>query len=198
MNPKGAPKYPKLYASVQALSPISPEAYASWLDTAQPMRFKKGQLLLAPGSILRRTYYVLEGASIAFALDQQGNEHIIQFAIEDWWISDLGSFLTGRPALLQVEAIEDCVVLCFQQEELEKQFKLHPELQTYYLKLTQRAFLSFQERTLDNLSLDAETRYQKFAAKYPGLELRLAQKYVASYLGMSAEFLSKIKKRLRR
>lgn len=197
MNTLQEPLYPKLNASVQALSPISAEAYASWLSIAQRMRFKKGQLLMAPGSVFRRTYYLLEGAAIAFALDQEGNEHIIQFAIEGWWISDLGAFLTGRPALLQVEAVEDCEVLCFQEEELEKQFKLHPELQTYYLKLTQRAFLSFQERTLDNLSLDAETRYQKFVAKYPGLELRLAQKYVASYLGMSAEFLSKIKKRLR-
>ncbi len=189
--------YPELHASVQQLSPVSKAAYVGWLAAAQQLKFKKGQLLLAQGSVYRRTYYVLQGAVVAFATDQSGSEQLLQFAVEGWWISDLGTFLSGRPAQLQLEAIEDCTVLCFQYADLENLFTVYPDLQSYYLKLTQRAFLSFQDRILENLALDAETRYLKFVERYPGLELRLTQKRIASYLGMSPEFLSKIKKRLR-
>lgn len=160
-------------------------------------RVKKGQFLVHEGAVNRCTNFVTEGSIRTYFVDMNGQEHIVQFAIEGWWISDLNSFILQVPATFNVQAIEDSVVLELSFENLETLYERIPKMERYFRVLTQKAFVAFQQRVVQNISMTAEDRYLAFQQKYPKIELRIPQKLVASYLGISAEFLSKIKKRLK-
>ncbi|NBB22991.1 cyclic nucleotide-binding domain-containing protein [Runella sp. CRIBMP] len=160
-------------------------------------RIKKHQFVVHEGAVSRCTNFVIEGSMRTYFVDLNGQEHIVQFAIEGWWISDLNSFIMQVPATFNVQAIEDCVVLELPYENLETLYENVPKMERYFRILTQRAFVSFQQRILQNISMTAEDRYLAFLKKYPKIELRIPQRLVASYLGISPEFLSKIKKRLK-
>jgi CRP-like cAMP-binding protein len=147
--------------------------------------------------MVRRTHFVRKGSAIAYCIDKDGSEHVIQFAIEGWWVSDLHSYISGEAAIFNVQAFEDCELYEFTYENMQQLYLDVPQIQSYFLTITQNGYSAFLQRVLNNISLDAEARYKIFAAKYPGIELRFSQKLIASYLGMSPEFLSKIKKRLR-
>lgn len=165
-------------------------------NAVRERRIKKGQFLVHEGAVSRCTNFVLSGSVRTYFIDMQGTEHIVQFAIEGWWISDLNSFIEQAPATFHVQAIEDTVVLELPYEQLEKLYTEIPKMERYFRIITQRAFVAFQQRIVQNLSMDAEARYIAFQKKYPKIELRIPQRLVASYLGISPEFLSKIKKRL--
>lgn len=160
-------------------------------------KVKKGQFLLHEGAVCNTTSFVTEGSLRTYYTDLEGQEHIVQFAIEGWWISDLNSFIMQVPATFNVQAIEDSVLLEITYESLERLYLEIPSLERYFRIITQRAFISFQQRVVQNISMTAEDRYRSFQEKFPKLELRIPQKLVASYLGISAEFLSKTKKKLR-
>jgi CRP-like cAMP-binding protein len=190
--------YPLLRKSIEKHEKLQDDQYHKIIKKAVHRKYKKGQFIVHEGTVIRKTHYILKGAALAYFIDNKGNEHVIQFAIEGWWISDLYSYVVGKPALFSVKANEDCELLEFHQEEVKKLYKEVPVFQSYFLILTQNAFVSFQERVLFNLSMTAEERYLNFITKYPKLELRFSQKIIASYLGFSAEFYSKIKKRIRK
>jgi CRP-like cAMP-binding protein len=160
-------------------------------------KIQKGQFLVHQGAVSRYTNFVKEGSIRTYFIDLNGQEHIVQFAIEGWWISDLNSFIMQVPATFNVQAIENCVVLEISFENLEILYEKIPKMERYFRLLTQRAFVAFQQRVVQNISMSAEDRYLAFQQKYPKIELRIPQRLVASYLGISAEFLSKIKKRLK-
>lgn len=160
-------------------------------------KVKKGQFLVHEGAVSRCTNFVNEGSVRTYFIDLNGQEHIVQFAIEGWWISDLNSFIQQVPATFNVQAIEDSVVLELPFESLERLYTQIPLLERYFRIITQRAFVAFQQRVVQNISMTAEARYLAFQQKYPKIELRIPQRLVASYLGISAEFLSKLKKRLK-
>jgi CRP-like cAMP-binding protein len=159
-------------------------------------KVRKGQFLVHAGSLDRSTYFVNQGSLRAYYIDLNGHEHTIQLAIEGWWISDLQSFILQQPALLNVEAIENSLILEIPHEKLQVLYEKVPKFERFFRIITQRAFAAFQRRMLQNLSMSAEERYLAFQAQYPKLELRLPQKLIASYLGVSPEFLSKLKKRI--
>lgn len=160
-------------------------------------KVKKGQFLVHEGAVSRCTNFVTEGSIRTYFIDLNGQEHIVQFAIEGWWISDLNSFIMQTPATFNVQAIEDSTVLELSYESLEVLYENIPKMERYFRIITQRAFVAFQQRVVQNISMTAEDRYLAFQQKYPRIELRIPQRLVASYLGVSAEFLSKIKKRLK-
>jgi CRP-like cAMP-binding protein len=174
---------------------ITDEEFDLLLSHAVARKYRKGQFIVHEGALARRTHFINKGAALAFFVDQSGDEHVIQFAVEGWWISDIHSYVLSKPALFSVRAIEDCELFEFSYDDLEILYKDAAPVQSYFLRITQIAFANFQERMLFNLSLSAEERYLRFLAKYPKMELRFPQKVIASYLGMSAEFYSKIKKK---
>lgn len=159
-------------------------------------KYKKGQLLVAEGSIYRKTHFIRQGVVIAYYVDLNGVEHVVQIGIEGWWISDIQSYIAGGPARLNVEAMEDCEVYEFSVDQMEQLYQEVPAMTTYFLRITQNAFASFQNRVLANLSASAEDRYKAFIQKYPKLEQRLPQKIIASYIGVTPESLSRLKKKL--
>lgn len=160
-------------------------------------KVNKGQFVLHEGAVCKATAFVNKGSLRTFYTDLNGQEHIVQFAIEGWWISDLNSFVMQVPATFNVQAIEDSLLLEIPFDILEKLYNEVPPLERYFRIVTQRAFIAFQQRVIQNISMTAEERYRSFQEKFPKLEIRIPQKLVASYLGITAEFLSKIKKKIR-
>lgn len=186
-----------LIESFEKFIPLSVSEKALIASYLRERKVKKGQFLVHEGAVSRCTNFVTAGSIRTYFIDHNGQEHIVQFAIEGWWISDLNSFIQQVPATFNVQAIEDSVVLELPFESLEKLYEQVPQLERYFRIVTQRAFVAFQQRVVQNISMTAEDRYLAFQQKYPKIELRIPQRLVASYLGISAEFLSKIKKRLK-
>lgn len=183
--------------SLEKYIPLSPNDKLLIVNSLRERKVKKGQFLVYEGTVSRCTNFVNKGSVRTYFIAPNGQEHIVQFAIEGWWISDLNSFIMQSPATFNVQAIEDCVILELPFESLDTLYEKIPKLERYFRIVTQRAFVAFQQRVVQNISMDAEDRYLAFQQKYPKIELRIPQKWVASYLGISAEFLSKIKKRLK-
>ena len=186
-----------LISSLQQYIPLSDRDQQLIIACLRERKVKKGQFLVHEGAVSRCTNFVNEGSVRTYFIDLNGQEHIVQFAIEGWWISDLNSFILQVPATFNVQAIEDSVIVELPFESLEMLYEQIPKLERYFRIVTQRAFVAFQQRIVQNISMTAEDRYLAFQQKYPKIELRIPQRLVASYLGISAEFLSKIKKRLK-
>ncbi len=161
-----------------------------------PRSFKKGQFITSEGEVNRYTNFITRGSARVYYIDHAGQEHVIQLGIKEWWIGDYPSFIMQRPGYLYTEALELTEILALSYENQQKLYEQAPKTERFFRLLTQRAYAAFQQRMLQNLSMDAELRYIAFRDSYPDLEQQIAQKHIASYLGMSAEFLSKIKKRI--
>ncbi|WP_435579158.1 Crp/Fnr family transcriptional regulator [Gilvibacter sp.] len=154
----------------------------------------KREFLLEPGMICRHQSYVVSGCLRSFFIAADGSEQTIQFAIEDWFISDFNSYLNQAPGSLYVEAITPTTVLQLEYEATEALCLEHPIFERYFKMTAQKAFAFAQNRMLSNLRDSATERYLVFKERYPEIVERVPQYALASYLGMSAEFLSKIRK----
>lgn len=155
---------------------------------------KRRQFIDQPGYISPYRNYIVKGAFRSFFLDKDGKEHTVQIAIEDWFVSDFYSYITRTPATLFVEALEDSTLLQMKYEDIEPLCgKIH-SLSEYFRVSTEKAFAYSRNRALSNLSMTAEERYLKLTSMYPGIVNRVPQRIIASYLGMTPEFLSKIRK----
>lgn len=166
------------------------------LAAAFERKIKKGQYLVHEGTVARSTNFVTRGAIHTHFNDLEGQTHLVQFAVEGWWISDLRSFILQQPARFNVQALEDATVIEFPYAPLEQLYVQVPKMERFFRIITVNGFISFQERIVQNMSMTVEERYLAFREKYAKLELRFPQKMIAEYLGVSAEFLSKVKKRL--
>lgn len=158
--------------------------------------FKRGQFITVEGEVNRYTNFITQGSARVYYVDLNGQEHVIQLGIKNWWVGDYPSFIEQQPGLLYTEALQATDTLSFSYENLQILYEKVPKMERFFRLITQKAYSAFQKRMLRNLSMDAESRYVTFQNAYPDLDLFIAQKHIASYLGMSAEFLSKIKKRV--
>jgi CRP-like cAMP-binding protein len=159
-------------------------------------KVKRHQFLGEAGEVSRYQNFVTKGCLRSYYIDENGFEHNVQFAIEDWWIGDMASFVTKKPALLFIEALEDSEVMQLDNSSLDELYLSIPKLERFFRILLQNAFISFEQRIISVISKTAEERYLEFSNKYPQLEQRLPQVHIASYLGITPEFLSKIKKKI--
>jgi CRP-like cAMP-binding protein len=150
--------------------------------------------LLEEGQPCKYFNYVHSGALRAYTIDKQGKEATIMFAMPDWWITDMYCFLNGKPAMLYIEAIEDSRIFQISKAELDDLFMRIPKFERFFRILMQNAYTREQLRVIENLTLPALTRYEAFLAKYPNIAKRVTQKQLASYLGITPEFLSAIRK----
>ncbi len=175
---------------------FSEEEAERLLTIAKTTRFKKRQFLDQPGYVSNHRNYILKGAFRSYFIDEEGKDHTVQIAIEDWFVSDFYSYITRTPATLYVEALEDSILLQMRHEDIEGLCKEIHNLSDYFRITTEKAFAYSRMRALSNLSKSAEERYLEFNEMYPGIVQRVPQKIVASYLGMSPEFLSKIRSQL--
>jgi CRP-like cAMP-binding protein len=156
-------------------------------------KVKKKQFVIQPGFTAKCQYYVLEGVFRAYITDEKGEDHTIQLAIEDWWISDYNSYISQTPATMFVVALEDSVILQIDYET-EQQLKTSShKIETFFRIMAERTAAFRQRRIIGNLTQTAEERYNNFIEKYPHIADRVPQYALASYLGMTTEFLSRIR-----
>jgi len=139
---------------------------------------------------------VVNGAFRSFFIDDEGKEHTVQIAVEDWFVSDFYSYITQTPATLFVEALEDAIIFQMAYEDIEGLCKEVHALSEYFRISTEKAFAFSRKRALSNLSMSAEERFVALLERYPNIVQRVPQKVIASYLGMTPEFMSKIRKKL--
>jgi len=165
-------------------------------DTFHSKKIKRKHFLLEAGDISKYTYFVTGGCLRTYYTDKDGEEHVISFSIEDWWAGDISSFNRGEPSLFSIDALEDSEVLYADKAGMDKLYEQIPQLEKYFRIIFQNALAAQFQRITNNNSFTAEERYVAFQKKYPQFDRRIPQKYLASYLGITPEFLSKLKKHL--
>lgn len=176
-----------------SLTAAEQELFVSLLNIKRLLR---KQFLLQAGDVCRYESYVLEGCLRSFFVDDKGDEHSLHFALEDWWITDLESFLHHTPAQVNIEALTPVTVLQLDKASLERLYTEAPFFERFFRILHQNAYLAQNRRILNNISMSGEARYLDLLARHPQLVQRVPQKYIASYLGITPVFLSQIRARL--
>ncbi|MGE8428702.1 MAG: Crp/Fnr family transcriptional regulator [Sphingobacterium sp.] len=153
---------------------------------------RKSQVL-SQGHLCNSIYFVESGALRAYYPEESGRESTIMFAVKDWWVTDMYCFIHELPAMLTIEAIADSVVYQLQKSDLDELYLAIPKFERFFRILMQNAYIREQLRVIQNLSMTAEERYAIFLNKYPDVANKVKQKQIASYLGITPEFLSMIK-----
>ncbi|MGC3946470.1 MAG: Crp/Fnr family transcriptional regulator [Chryseolinea sp.] len=157
--------------------------------------FKRKEFVLRANDICRHQTYVVKGCLKITFVDNDGTENVAKFAIEDWWAFDLQSFMTLTPALYSIQAIEDAETLQVSRSNYDLLHDSIPKFEKFSRIMFQNSYIQLQSRMTQNLTATAEEKYAHFTEKYPGLELRIPQKEIAAYLGITPEFLSMLRKK---
>ena len=156
---------------------------------------QKKELVLQQGQISKKLYFVELGSLRAYNVNDEGKESTIMFAVQDWWITDMNCFANQKPALLSIEALEKSRIMELDFQLLEELYQKIPKFERFFRILFQNAYIREQLRTLHNISFTTEERYWQFVEKYPEIVAKVTQKQIASYLGVTPEFLSSVKKK---
>ncbi|MBD2770215.1 Crp/Fnr family transcriptional regulator [Hymenobacter sp. BT664] len=188
--------YALLLANIGRHIELTKAEQAVFTALLRPRAVRRRQYVVQAGEPCQYETFVVRGCLRAYYVDANGFEHNLMFAVEDWWTGDLLSFLTGAPASLNVEALEDSEVLQLDKSALEQLYAQVPKFERYFRLMIQNAFVAQQQRIVSALSASAEERYHAFRRRYPALEQRLPQRHIASYLGITPEFLSKLRKQV--
>jgi CRP-like cAMP-binding protein len=159
-------------------------------------RVPKKTFLLQEGEVCHFEAYILKGCIRKYYINEHGHEIVLAFAVEDWWVSDIASFHENKPSLLYIETLEDCELLLLTPETKEQLLKEVPKFERIFRLLVQRNLSVMQNRLIDTMAKTAQEKYLEFLKLYPTIPQRVAQHYIASYLGITAEFLSKIRTKL--
>lgn len=150
----------------------------------------KKEYVLKQGQNCNKIYFVEFGSLRAFNLDDKGKESTIMFAVQDWWITDMNSFINRQPASVSIIALENSQVIALDFNLLEELYLQLPKFERFFRILFQNAYIREQQRVLYNISYTTEERYYQFIEKYPAISQKITQKQIASYLGVTPEFLS--------
>ncbi|SFN02502.1 cAMP-binding domain of CRP or a regulatory subunit of cAMP-dependent protein kinases [Chitinophaga sp. YR627] len=156
------------------------------------------QYLLQQGEVCRYENYVCSGFLRSFYTDEAGVDHTLHFAMEDWWISNSTSFISQQASRINIVALEPCAILQIDKTGLDQLFDDVPAFERFWRILNQQALISQDQRILNNISMSGAERYEALITKYPNLEQRLPQKFIASFLGITPVFLSQIRKNYKR
>jgi CRP-like cAMP-binding protein len=175
---------------------LDPREQASFTSLFRQKTVQRKEFLLRAGNVAGDTFFVNSGCLRVYRTDENGKIHVAHFAVEEHWVSDMYSFLTGMPAIYSIDALEETEILCISKPDMEKLYDTVPKFERFFRIRHQRAFVSLLQRTMYSISKPAEEKYLEFKERYPGLELRIPQKEVASYLGITPEFLSMLRRRL--
>ena len=167
-----------------------------FLSKIKTVNYKSKTILLSAGEVATCTYFVNSGILRSFNINDNIIEHILHFACEGWWIGDMYSYISEKPGNLFIEVLEDAEVVIITKENQQQLYQEIPKLERFFRILAENSLVAHQERLMDNLSLTAEERFEKFCSKYPTLIQKVPQKHIASYIGVTPEFFSKMKARL--
>ncbi len=161
-----------------------------------PKKLRKRQYILQQDDVCKNLIFVEKGILRSYSVDNKGNEHILQFAPEGWWISDVYSFLTGEAAVYNIEAIEDSELLLISKSSLDELYERVPKFERYFRLLSQANMVATHRRLTASLSDSADEKYLRLLSAYPNIVARVPQHMIASYLGITPETLSRVRKRI--
>lgn len=176
--------------------PISDADFKAFHNLMFEKTFDKKYNLIEEGDKANYVYFIEEGSAYSYILDDKGDRHAIQFALEGYWITDLYSFYSGRDAIYTIETLEPVKVLMLNKDSFEKACCTIPMIDRFFRILIQNAYVALQYRLAKTNSEDAEHRYEEFSKLYPDFTQRIPQYLIASYLGIKPQSLSRIRKEL--
>ncbi len=162
-------------------------------DSLEEKKLRKKQVLVHENEISRFSAFVNTGCLRSYSVDRDGFEHILQFAPAGWWVADIYSLITAQPGKLTIDALEDSEILLLPRSKQEQLFIDHPKFERFFRIITENSIAANNHRLLDYMGLNAQERYELFCKRYPMLMQSLPQKQIASYIGVTPEFLSKMK-----
>jgi len=160
-----------------------------------PVKLKQGEFVEKAGEVTSNFIHVNSGCLMTYFTDKEGNDQVIQFATSGWWTGDLHSLTTQQPSIYTTRALADSEVMLLPKVRMEELLDRHPVFERYFRIMFQNSLVTHQNRIIEAFSITAEDRYTNFQKKYPQLEQFVPLKYIASYLGITPEFLSKIRRR---
>lgn len=184
-----------LIMHITRLVKLSDEEEQLLLNAFKRIDLGKKEFLLQEGDPSNHMRFIEKGCLRSFYLDKDGKEHILQFGIEDWWINDLYAYLSRTPARHFLQALESTTVWQIHRDQLEKLFVQVPQMERFFRLKIQNAYVASQQRSIKSLSQTAEERYLDFRRQYRSIEQRVPQYMIASYLGITPEHLSAIRKK---
>ena len=183
-----------LYNKISSILSINEQEFSYCKSLFLPKKLGKRQYFLQEGDICKYQLFVEKGMLRSYTVDEKGTEHILQFASEGWWMADLSSYVTGEPSVFNIETLEDSDVLLLSKSSWEDLMLTIPKFEHYFRILIQNHLISTQKRLLQSLAESAEEKYLKFIRLYPQCVQRVPQHMIASYLGISRETLSRLRK----
>jgi len=181
---------------LEKIRPLNQEEKFIVEQAFKERRVKRKHFILQKDDICKHHTFVVEGCFRMYIVDEKGKEHNLQFAIENWWITDIGSFYTEGPSRMYIEAVENSVILQLKKDDQIKFFDDNLKFNQIFRALTENALVSAHRRILENISATTEERYLDFSTRYPHLFNRISNVQIASYLGVTPEFLSTIRKKI--
>jgi len=183
-----------LYQKINEKITLTEEEFNLCKTLFSPKKLRKKQYILQEGDVCKYNIFVTKGLLRSYTIDDKGNEHILQFALEGWWTADLYSFFTEEPSLFNIEALEDSELLLITRPSWESLLQQLPAFERYFRILIQNSLIATQRRLMDSLSETAERKYLKFMKTYPESVQRVPQHMIASYLGITRETLSRLRR----
>ncbi|MGK7394209.1 MAG: Crp/Fnr family transcriptional regulator [Candidatus Cyclobacteriaceae bacterium M3_2C_046] len=184
-----------LIQNINELVPLNDMETVLIKDAFKPVFLKKKQFLLQKGEYSNHMRFIAGGCLKLFNIDETAKEHILQFGIKGWWINDLYAYLTQKPATYFIQAISDSIILQIHRDKLNALFDQIHMMDRFFRIKTQSGYVALQERTIHTMSKTAEERYADFVTRYREMEQQIPQYMIASYLGITPEHLSAIRKK---
>jgi CRP-like cAMP-binding protein len=172
---------------------LTPEEIKVIQSLFVPKKFRKRQYIQQEGDVIRLETFVIKGLTRTYEVDDKGQEHVIHFGPEDWWVGDLYSFLTQTPSTYNIDCLEDTETLQISRDDLELLYERVPKMERHFRILVQHAFVATTRRLSSSLSKSAAERYEEFIKRYPQIEQRVPNHQIASYLGITPQSLSRIR-----
>jgi len=172
---------------------LTEEELNEFCSSFKPLKIRKRQFIEQPGFLAKHRYYVVQGTFRAYVIGDEGQEHTIQFGIDDWWISDYNSYIFQKPATMFIVALEDSVILQIDYETEQNLKKSRYAFETFFRILAENTAAYMARRVIMDLTKSAEQRYDIVLEKYPNIVRKVPQYALASFLGMTTEYLSKLR-----
>ena len=160
----------------------------------EELKFSKNELIIKPNQMVDFKFFVLKGCLRSYFIDLSGIERTVQFAIEDWWIGDYPAYFTGNKSTLNIECLEDCTLLKVKKENWEQLYKEIPKLESYARIQLERGLASTHQKNINNHTMNTREKYEEFIASNPKLQQRIKNYHIASYLGITPESLSRLRR----
>jgi CRP-like cAMP-binding protein len=186
-------EFEPILKNISRLIQLTDEEKEIFISHLRIVKVRKKQFIVQPGFVCKDRNYILKGAFQVYLVGSDGQEHTIGLSIEDWWPSDFASYITQEPATLFVEAVEDSTLIQLSYKDEQELYGQVPKFERFFRLQVELAGVAIQKRMLWTISKTAEERYDEFVKRYPALLQRFPQYVIASYLGMTTQYLSKIR-----